>query len=176
MASAPHFFTFPVVVIDVAVRVVASVRATDMVVVRWECVKRPAVGCVLDGGHVLAEGVPVDVVRAGASHEFFSHVVQRDDVLVACGILVALVSDIDISVASMSRENCSACTHFCAVSSERTETTPGAIRTTRRSTTSNRMLADRTLPFVPINHTIRCISSPSTFRALSDVSSHLRLS
>ena len=58
--------TRPVVVIDVAVLVVASIRATDtlvVVILRWEGVECPVVGCGFDGGHVFAEGVAVDVVR-----------------------------------------------------------------------------------------------------------------
>ncbi len=79
--------------IDVAVLVVASVRATDTLVPRGESVKRPVVDCVFDGGHVFAEGVPVDVMRAGAGHQFVGHVVDGDGVLVLCGVLVALVGD-----------------------------------------------------------------------------------
>ena len=83
--------------IDVSVRVVAGVRATDTLVVRREGVERPVVGCVFDGGHVFTEGVPVDVMRARAGHQFFSHIVDGDSVLVVCGILVALVGDFDES-------------------------------------------------------------------------------
>jgi hypothetical protein len=60
--------TRPVVVIDIAVLVVASVRATETLVVRWKRLKRPVISRVLDGGHVLAAGVPVDVIRTRAGH------------------------------------------------------------------------------------------------------------
>ena len=90
-------FTRPVGVIDVAVLVVAGVRATNTLVVRWECVKRPVVGCMFDGGHVFAEGVAVDVMRARAGHQFLSHVVDGDNVLVICRVLVALGGDADES-------------------------------------------------------------------------------
>ncbi len=48
-----------------------------------------------DCGHVLAGDVAVDVVRAGAGHQFLGHVVDGDSVLVVCGRLVALVGDVD---------------------------------------------------------------------------------
>jgi hypothetical protein len=39
----------------------------------------------------------VDVVRAGAGHQFVRHVVDGDHVLVVCRVLVALVGDVDES-------------------------------------------------------------------------------
>jgi hypothetical protein len=60
-----------------------------------EGVKRPVVDCVFDGDHVLAERVPMDVVRARAGHQFVSHVVDGHDVLVVCRVLVALVGYFD---------------------------------------------------------------------------------
>jgi hypothetical protein len=91
--------TLPVSVIDIAVRVVASVRATDtlILVFRWERRQSVVVRRGFDGGHVLAEGASVNVVRAGAGHQFVSHVVDGDSVLVGCGILVALIGDLDES-------------------------------------------------------------------------------
>ncbi len=64
-----------------------------VLVLRRERIECPVVGCVFDGGHVLAEGVAVDVVRTRAGHQFVSHVVDGDCVLVGCGVLVALVGD-----------------------------------------------------------------------------------
>ena len=58
-----------------------------------ECVERPVVGCVFDGGHVLAECVAVDVVRASVCHRVTGHVVDGDGVLVGFGLVVALVDD-----------------------------------------------------------------------------------
>ncbi len=72
--------TRPVGVIDVAVRVVAGGRATEMSVVRWECVERPVIGCVFDGGHMLAERVSVDVMRARAGHQVVGHVDLSGDI------------------------------------------------------------------------------------------------
>ncbi len=46
---------------------------------------------------MLAVGVAVDVMRAGAGHQFFSDVVDGDGVLVVCGVLVALIGDFDES-------------------------------------------------------------------------------
>jgi hypothetical protein len=66
-------------------------------VLRWECLERPIVSRGFDGGHVFAEGVPVDVVRAGTSHQFVGHVVDGDHVLVFSGILVTLVGHFDHS-------------------------------------------------------------------------------
>jgi hypothetical protein len=87
--------TRPVSVIDGAVFVVAGVWATDTLVfvLRWERIERPIVGCVFDGSHVFAEGVPVDVMRARAGHQFLGHVVDGDSVLVGCGLVVALVGN-----------------------------------------------------------------------------------
>ncbi|EFW91136.1 hypothetical protein ZOD2009_16141 [Haladaptatus paucihalophilus DX253] len=42
---------------------------------------------------MLAEGVPVDVMRARAGHQFLSHVVDGNHVLVGFGLIVALVGD-----------------------------------------------------------------------------------
>ncbi len=77
--------------IDVAVLVVASVRATYtlvFVVLGGERLERPVVGCVFDSGHVFAEGIAVDVVRARTGHQFVGHVVNGDHVLVVCRVLV----------------------------------------------------------------------------------------
>jgi hypothetical protein len=86
-------------VIDIAVFVVASVRATDTLVfvLGRECVERSVVGCVFDGGRVFAEGVVVDVVRARAGHQVAGYVVDGDHVVVVCGILVALVGELNES-------------------------------------------------------------------------------
>ncbi len=92
--------TRPVGVIDVAVFVVPSVRATDtlvVVVLRWEGVERPVVGCVFDGGHVFAEGAAVDVIGARTGHQVFGHVVEGDCVLVGSGVVVAPIGDFDES-------------------------------------------------------------------------------
>jgi hypothetical protein len=67
------------------------------VVLRWEGFECPVVGCGFDGGHVFAEGVPMDVMRAGAGHQFVGHVVDGHGVLVVCRVLVALVGDFDQS-------------------------------------------------------------------------------
>ncbi len=109
-------FTRPVGVIDGAVFVVAGVRATETLVVRGECVECSLFGCVFDGGHVFADSVAVDVVRARAGHQFVGYVVDGDCVLVGCGLVVALVGDVDES-GGISKKNCSACARFCAVSS-----------------------------------------------------------
>ncbi len=98
--------TRPVGVIDVAVLVVASVRATDtlvFVVLGGERRERPVVGCVFDGGHVLADGIAVNVMRTRTGHQFVGHVVDGDNVVVFSGVLVAFVDDLgesknDVSV------------------------------------------------------------------------------
>ncbi|ODR79750.1 hypothetical protein BG842_07985 [Haladaptatus sp. W1] len=46
---------------------------------------------------MFAEGVAVDVVRAGASHQVVGHVVDGDHVLMVCRVLVALGGDVDES-------------------------------------------------------------------------------
>jgi hypothetical protein len=46
---------------------------------------------------VFAESSPVDMMRAGAGHQFTSHVADGDCVLVVFGILVALVGDFNES-------------------------------------------------------------------------------
>ncbi len=109
--------TLPVGVIDVAVLVVASVRATDTLVLRWECVEHPVIRRVFDGGHMFAKGVAVDVMRARAGHQFLGHVVDGEGVLVGCGVLVALVGDFTNPGVSTSKASYSACARFCAVSS-----------------------------------------------------------
>ncbi len=85
--------THPVGVIDIAVLVVARVRATGTLVVRRERIERSIVDYVLNGSHVLAESVAVDVMRARAGHQFLGHVVDGNGVLVVFGVLVALVGD-----------------------------------------------------------------------------------
>lgn len=64
--------------IDGAVRVVASVRATETLVfvVRWEHLKHAVVGRVVDGSHVFAEGILVDVVRTRVGYQFLGNVVD----------------------------------------------------------------------------------------------------
>jgi hypothetical protein len=52
------------------------------VVLRREGVERAVVGCVVDRSHVFAVGGAVGVVRTRASHQFFSHVVDGDDVFI----------------------------------------------------------------------------------------------
>ncbi|KZN22531.1 hypothetical protein A4G99_18850 [Haladaptatus sp. R4] len=42
---------------------------------------------------MFADGVPVDVMRARAGHQFLGHVVDGDGVLVGCGLVVAFVGD-----------------------------------------------------------------------------------
>ena len=96
--------TLPVLVVDVAVLVVSGVRATNTLVVRWECVEGPVVGCVLDGGHVFADGVAVDVMRTRTGHQFLGHVVDGDGVLVVCGVLLATYN---LSRGLSSKPNCS---------------------------------------------------------------------
>ncbi len=64
---------------------------------REESLERPIVSCGFDGSHVLTEGAPMDVVRARASHRIARHVIQRNNVLVLSGVLVALVGDVDES-------------------------------------------------------------------------------
>ena len=66
-------------------------------VVRWEGVEGSVVSCVFDGGHVFAESVAVDVMRTSAGHQVLCNVVNGDGVLVGCGVLVALVGDVDES-------------------------------------------------------------------------------
>ncbi len=88
--------------IDVAVLVVAGIRATDTLVfvvfvLGGEHLERAVISRVLDGGHVFAEGVAVDVMWAGTRHRGVSHVVDGDHVLVGFGILVTLVGDVDES-------------------------------------------------------------------------------
>ncbi len=90
----PTVLTCPVVVIDVAVRVVAGVWATDTLVVRWKRLKRPVVRRGLDGSHVFAERTSVNVVRAGARHHVAGHVVQRHDVVMLSEIVVTLCNSI----------------------------------------------------------------------------------
>ncbi|RBI60512.1 hypothetical protein DMJ13_18395 [halophilic archaeon] len=46
---------------------------------------------------MLAVGVAVNVMGAGARHQITGHVVERDDVLVVIGVLVALVRDVDLT-------------------------------------------------------------------------------
>ena len=46
---------------------------------------------------MLAIGVAVDVVRAGARHQVLGYVVDGDSVLVVLGGLIALVGDVDKS-------------------------------------------------------------------------------
>ncbi|ODR79860.1 hypothetical protein BG842_04940 [Haladaptatus sp. W1] len=46
---------------------------------------------------MLAEGVPMDVVRAHAGHQFFRDVIDGNSVLVGCGLVVALVADVNES-------------------------------------------------------------------------------
>ncbi len=46
---------------------------------------------------MLAVGVAMDVMRAGTGHQFLGHVVDGDHVLVVCGVLVALIGDVDES-------------------------------------------------------------------------------
>jgi hypothetical protein len=72
--------TRPVCVIDGAVLAVAGVRATDTLVIRWECLKDAIVDHGCDRSHVLAERASVDVVWAGTCHRVARHVVQRHDV------------------------------------------------------------------------------------------------
>ncbi|ODR79246.1 hypothetical protein BG842_15640 [Haladaptatus sp. W1] len=59
--------------------------------------KRAVVSRNLDSGHVFADSVAVDVVRADAGHQFVGHIVGGDCVLVVRGILVVLVSNVDES-------------------------------------------------------------------------------
>ena len=82
---------------EITEAVTVAVFGFGLVVFGRESVERPVVGCVFDGGHVLAECVSVDVVRARAGHQFVSHVVDGDGVLVVCRVLVALVGDLDHS-------------------------------------------------------------------------------
>jgi hypothetical protein len=84
-------------------------------VLRWERRQRAVVRRAFDGSHVLAERAPVNMVRTGARHRVIGYVVQREDIVVLCGVLVALVGDVDESGASMPKENCSACARLCAV-------------------------------------------------------------
>ncbi|ODR79402.1 hypothetical protein BG842_06950 [Haladaptatus sp. W1] len=46
---------------------------------------------------MLADGIAVDLVRADAGHQVFGHVVDGNSVLVGCGVLVALVGDVNES-------------------------------------------------------------------------------
>ena len=85
--------TLPVLVVDVAVLVVAGVRATDTHVLGGEGVERPVARRGFDGSHVFAEDIAVDVMRAGAGNQFVGHVVDGNCVLVGCGVVVALVGD-----------------------------------------------------------------------------------
>ncbi len=62
-----------------------------------EGVKCSVIGYIFDGGHVCAVGVSVDVMRTRTGHQFFSHVVDGDGILVGCRALVALVGDVDES-------------------------------------------------------------------------------
>ncbi|MFB9807385.1 hypothetical protein ACFFQF_20105 [Haladaptatus pallidirubidus] len=43
---------------------------------------------------MVAVGVAVNVMQAGASHQFFNHVVSVDDVLLIGGRLVDLIGDL----------------------------------------------------------------------------------
>lgn len=49
---------------------------------RWECVKRPVISCGFNGSHVFADGVAVNVVRAGAGHQFLGYIVGANNLLV----------------------------------------------------------------------------------------------
>ena len=62
-----------------------------VVVVRWERIERPVVDCSFDGGHVLAERITVDVMRACASHQFLGHIVEGE-LFGLCAVLCRLVS------------------------------------------------------------------------------------
>ena len=55
-------------------------------------------------------------MRTRAGYQFLGYVVDGDCVLVLCGILVALVSDVDESEYLTSKANCLACARCCAVS------------------------------------------------------------
>ncbi|WP_264783183.1 hypothetical protein [Haladaptatus sp. T7] len=68
-----------------------------IVVLRREGIECAVVGCVVDGGHVFADGVPVDVMRTGTRHQLVGHVVDGDCVLMLFGVLVALVGDFNES-------------------------------------------------------------------------------
>ena len=46
---------------------------------------------------MFADSIAVDVMRTRTGHQFLGYVVDGDDVLVVCGVLVALVSGIDES-------------------------------------------------------------------------------
>jgi hypothetical protein len=66
-----------------------------------ECFKHPVAGCVLDGSKVLAKRASVNVVWAGARHQFVGHVVDGDGVLVVCERLMDSVSDLDVNFPSL---------------------------------------------------------------------------
>ena len=76
--------------------VTVAVFGFGVVALCVECVECAVVGCVFDSRHVFTEGVPVDVMRARAGHQFVSHV-DGESVLVGCRVLVALVGDFDES-------------------------------------------------------------------------------
>ncbi|WP_231190104.1 hypothetical protein [Haladaptatus sp. DYF46] len=90
-------------------------------ILRREGVGRPVVGCVFDGGHVFADSVAVDVVRARTGHQFAGHVVDGDGVLVVFRVLVALVGAFNESGGiDVERELFGLCAFLCRLDTSKT--------------------------------------------------------
>jgi hypothetical protein len=67
--------------------ITVAVFGFDLVsVVRGEYIERPVIGCIFESGYMLAGDVAVNIVRAGAGHQVFGHVVDGD-----CMVLVDVI-------------------------------------------------------------------------------------